>query len=110
MPAHKSIVLYFCIFGTTFCSIFICFFYLIGARNDIFFDFKIPKTYYLPTLLDQFLIYHGISLNILFYFGNPEFTIAFEIVLLMFPVKTMPHFTVYKYGNFCSEENDIRFT
>ena len=108
IPANKSIDLNFCIFCLTFRSVSICLLDLIRTRRNIPLDLKIPKAKDKPTELNQILRDLKVALHVVFDLRDPKILMAFEIVLLTFPIVAVPHFTVHEHGDLRTEEHDIR--
>lgn len=85
-------------------------FYFVCTIRKVLFYFKIPKSQHSPTVVFQLLIHRLITSDIAFYFRNPKISMRFEIVFLIFPVVSMPHFSVYENRDFLSYKYDIGFS
>jgi hypothetical protein len=66
------------------------------TRTHIVLDFLFPKPHYLPALRRKLQIDLSIPLYVSFYFGYPKPSDGFYAELVVFPIESMPEFSIDK--------------
>lgn len=82
----------------------------IGTQNNFLLYFFSPEAQNKPTVFYKMFVYFQIPLHISLDLSNPKLPIAFYLILLNFPIITMPKFAIYKNCHFFPDKANIWFT